>query len=173
MTANPPAFRPYLAEPMVQDFVWLCERMRADERDQHQALNGAPVEDYDPQIAARGMMVSQGPQFVLRGPGGFPIVVGGFQPAAVGVVQTWMIGTDEGWAQHWRAITKATRRCMSALFKTSPDIHRIQTMALAERTAAHDWYVRGLGMTREGVSRCFTADGRDVVHFGLLREETR
>ena len=156
-----------LAQPSVFDVGWLSERMRPDEIAQWCALTGHAT--YDPELAARSIVATMGPlAFCLVGPDNMPVVVGGFTEDRPGVFQTWMVGTEEGWAKHWRAITRHSRRSIDALLE-SGRAHRIQTHALASRTAAHAWYER-LGMQREGTLRSYFADGQDAVVFSKVRE---
>lgn len=158
-----------LVEPTVFDVGWLCDRMREDEIAQWCALTGHAT--YDANLAARSVVATMGSlAFAIVGPDNLPVVVGGFTEDRPGVFQTWMVGTAAGWAQHWRGITKHSRRVMDGLL-ASGRAHRIQTHALASRRAAHVWYERGLGMTREGVLRSYFADQQDAVVFSKVREE--
>ena len=48
---------------------------------------------------------------------------------------------------------------------------RLQTGALASRTKAHEWYVRGLKMKPEGVCEGFGLGGEDMATFVRLKED--
>ncbi len=158
-----------LLEPNVYDVGYLSERMRADEIAQWCALTGHAT--YDADLAARAIIATMGPlAFAIIGPDNLPVVVGGFTEDRPGVFQTWMVGTEAGWAQHWRGITKHSRRVMDGLL-ASGRAHRIQTHALASRREAQVWYERGLGMKREGVLRRYFADGQDAVVFSKVAED--
>lgn len=150
---------PTITAPALQDFVWLAMHMREDERAQWEALTGMP---YDADIAARGFANIPGVSFVLLDDEGRAFCAGGFEEIRPRVWQTWMAGTAEGWEQHWRAITKHSRRLMANLFE-SGRAQRIQTYALASRTAAHEWYRRGLQQQFEATHPCFFADGQAAV----------
>jgi hypothetical protein len=156
-----------LAVPIVEDFAYLARRMRPDEIAQWLALTGQA--EYDPNTAARAFCAMQGVTFCLVDPTGLPIAAGGFEPVRPRVVQTWMVGTMEGWEQHWRAITKHARRLIDGLL-TSGEAQRVQTYALASRTQAHEWYARGLGQTFEGTHRRFFADGQDAVVYAKVAD---
>lgn len=157
-----------LVDPTVFDVGWLSERMREDEIAQWCALTGHAT--YDPNLAARAIVATMGPlAFAVVGSDNLPVAVGGFTEDRPGVFQTWMVGTADGWARHWRGITKHSRKVMDGLL-ASGRAHRIQTHALAGRRAAHVWYERGLGMTREGTLRRYFADGQDAVVFSKVRE---
>lgn len=154
-----------LAAPIMEDLSFVARRMREDERAQWCALTGR--DEYDPDLCARGLARLDGPAFCLVSEG-LPFCVGGFEPIRPGVYQTWMAGTPEGWEQHWRAITKHSRRLMAQLLAT--DAHRVQTYALASRKQAHEWYARGLGQSFEAIHRCLFADGQDAVCYARVRE---
>ena len=153
--------------PLVEDIAYLSRRMRADEVEQWLALTG--FTDYDPNEAARAVLATMGEvAFCLVDAHDRPIVAGGFTRVRPGVWQSWMIGTDESWAAHWRSITKAARKTMDRLLAT-PDCNRVQTLALESRTEAHRWYVEGLGMVDEGPKRRVFANGADGREFSKVK----
>jgi len=84
-----------------------------------------------------------------------------------GVVDAWLAGTLEDWQRHGRAFTRICRRQVERVLACG--VHRVQVAALASRTAAHEWYERGLGMQREGVLRGHFADGQDAIMFSRIR----
>ena len=147
--------------------VLLCQDMRPDEIEQYVALTGA--ESYNPEVAARGFMNTGGVKFTLVDEHHDPLVAGGFEEIIPGVWQSWMVGNMDGWATHWRTITKGCRWVMDGLFEMGA--RRLQTTALASRTDAIRWYERGLGMQREGTWRNFGAKGEDVACFARVRRE--
>lgn len=150
-----------LATPLLQDYAWIAARMRSDERAQFAALSGMP---YTPDVCARALANTAGPHFALVDAAGYPVLLGGFEPQRPGVYEGWLAGTDEGWAQHWRAITLHCNRRLRALFLGGA--HRVQLTALATRTGAIEWYERGLKMTCEGTRPGYCADGSDAVMYG-------
>lgn len=158
-----PAIR--LGAPIVEDFCHIARHMRADEIDQYLALTGLP--EYVPDVAARSLVASPGKTFVMVDRAGLPVLVGGFAPVRRGVFEGWLAGTDQGWATHWRAMTKVCRGLMDDLLANGA--HRIETFALASRTAAHDWYERSLLMQREGVMKGYFSDGQDAIVFARVK----
>lgn len=154
---------PILTVPQVADLVYLAYHMRPDEIDQFEGLT---ARTYDPEIAARTFLQLNGPAWVLLDVDGTPACAGGFEPVAVGMYRSWMAGTTEGWAKHWRTLTKYGRRQMDALL--AADARRIEDFALASRTEAHEWYRRGLGMAYEGTHKAWFADGRDAVCYAKV-----
>lgn len=151
--------------------VFLSERMRADEQAQFLAVTG--LAEFSPDVAAAFFIdtaqKSQGFAFTVLQSDNLPAAAGGFQPAGAGVWQAWMVGTEDGWAQQWRAMTKATRWLMDRLYEAGA--HRLQTSALTTREKAVEWFERSLGFRPEGVWRHFGVRGEDIAHFSKLRGE--
>lgn len=154
-----------LASLIVEDVAYVARQMRGDEVAQFLALTGA--ETYDPNICAMALLAIRGPRFTLVGSDDLPFCVGGFEEISPGVFQPWMAGTMDGWEKHWRFITKTSRRCMDQLFEQGA--RRIQTIALASRKDAHEWYARGLRQQFEGLHRAWFADGQDAVCYARVR----
>ena len=149
----------------------LAEAMRQDEQAQLMAVMGTPA--YDPDTAAHWLIDTwaESGLFALTvvGTDGMPAAAGGFHPVASGVWQAWMVGTERGWAEQWRAMTKATRWMIDRLLETQA--HRVQTSAITSRVKAIEWFERSLGMQAEGVWRGFGIRGEDIAHFSRLRGE--
>lgn len=146
---------------------WLAERLRPDEVQHWLAMSGA--EHYDADVAARGFMSTPGLRFTLLDDAGTPIAAGGFHETQPGVWDGWMVGSLAGWGTHWRALTKAVRWLMGQLF--AQGARRLAVCTIAARTAATDWYRRGLGMTHEGTLRRAGAHGEDLVFYSRIAED--
>lgn len=156
-----------LGVPLLQDYAYLAARLRPDEIAQVLAMSGNL--HYDPDLAAREFATIPGEAFVLVDDDNRPVLIGGFMPLRPGVFEGWMVGTVDGWAQHWRAITKTSRRLLDSLM--ADGAHRVQVTALASRTCAHDWYVRGLRMDQSPVCIVgYCASGDDAIMFARLKE---
>lgn len=151
--------------------VYLSDRMRADEQAQFLAVTG--LVEFSADVAAAYLIdiaqKSQGYAFTILQDDNLPAAAGGFHPASEGVWQAWMVGTEQGWAQQWRAMTKLTRWVMDRIFEAGA--HRLQTSALTSRTKAIEWFERSLGFKAEGVWRHFGIRGESIAHFSRLRGE--
>lgn len=154
-----------LVQPTVLDLGVLALDMREDERRQWCAITGAA--EYDADLAAQNFISAPGVKFCLLDDDGRPVAAGGYIDKGFGVWQSWMVGTDVGWEKHWRTITKEVRKVMQAMFDGGA--RRLETEAMEDRRAAHVWYVRSLGMRREGVHLGKYADGSTAVSFGRVR----
>lgn len=146
------------------DVLYLCERMREDEREQLAAFFDMPPEDWPGFFLAK-----RGPRFTVVDAQGMPLVAGGWESVSQGVMQSWMLGSEEAWRTHWRSITRAVRWSMDALLACE-GIWRLQTNALASRTAACEWYVRGMRMRQEGIWHKFGRQQQDVACFARVKE---
>lgn len=152
-----------LAAPTIAHIYLLCQDARPDEIEQYEALRGV---EWDIDEIVVDLFRRDGMKFSLLDEAGNPVVVGGWEPVMPGVYQSWMVGTDASWDQHWRSITKQTRFVMDRLL--AGPARRLQTTALAKRTRACEWYERGLLMQREGILRNMAVTGEDVVIYSRL-----
>lgn len=144
--------------------LYLCENMRADEREQFCALRGD--DHYEPDAASAVLINLPGLKFTTLDEDGYPAAAGGYHEVAPGVWQSWMVGSESGWTNHWRSITKGSRWLMDQLFAMGA--RRLQTNVLAKRTQACQWYIDGLKMQYEGTRRQFCPNGEDIAEYARL-----
>lgn len=147
---------------LLADLVFIAQRMRPDEVAQWCALTGR---GYSADAMVRAL--ANLPADVLVGRDNMPVLAGGIDTLRPGVGEAWMIGTLDGWAQYGVAITRWGRKILTSALASG--FHRVQTVALESRTAAHEWYERGLGMRREAVLPGYFADGQSGVMFAKTR----
>lgn len=141
---------------------YVAHRMRADEIEQYLAFSG--VKEFDPAEFALAQ-ANNGPlRYALFDENGYPAVVAGWYHIYPGVMQCWMAGTEDAWANHWRSITKGCRWLMDELFALGT-VQRLQLNALASREEAIRWYQDGLMMKPCGVVERYGARGETVAFF--------
>lgn len=169
MTNNPPQVdvevpaAPFIAKPLLLDFVYVCHRLPEDQRRQWVALSdGQP---YDAERMAVSLYSRVCPKWALIDVDTTPLAIGGYDMIREGVWQDWLIGTEDAWQRHWRAITKHCKRVMDMMLEH--EAHRLQTVALAERTMAHKWF-RVLGLQYEGTLRGYGHSGEDCMMFARI-----
>lgn len=158
-----PAIR--LSVPVLADFARVAMVMRPDEREQFMAFSG--LSSYEPDVIALALANQPGPKWVMLDGADQAIFIGGFVPIRPGVFEAWLAGSMRAWRDHGHAITRVCRREVTALL--SRGAHRVQTTALANRSGAHVWYERALGMQREGIHSAYGANGEDAVTFAKVR----
>ncbi len=149
-------------EPRLLELAFICSQLSESERDQFTALGFG---DFDPEALASMLYAKQGPKLLLK-VDGVPVACGGYDSVSPGVMQSWMVGTEQGWTSYGRAITRETRRFMRLLLSVE-GIRRLQTMCLADRAEARRWY-EAIGLTHEATLRGFARDGRDCVLYARL-----
>lgn len=148
------------------DVIALAHRIRPDEMEQMCALRG--WDGYDAEASARWIIGSlNGESWALIGRDGLAFAVGGLDPVRPGVFECWGIATMDAWRDHWRLITKQSRRVVHGALHRGA--HRVETVALMTRTGAHEWYERGLKMSSEGVRTAYFANGADGVGYAITR----
>lgn len=151
--------------------VYLAGEMREEEREQFLVVSGA--DEFSEDAAALWLLdtlrASGTCAFTVLCADNLPAACGGFREVSPGVWQSWMVGSERGWAEQWRSITKGTRWLMDHLLGTHA--HRLQTSALATRRRAIAWFQRSLGLKPEGVFRNFGLRGESIAHFARIRGE--
>lgn len=153
-------------QPNLMDLMILCNKPRRDDVEQYIELTG---EEWDVDKVATDLYTRTGFKFVLLDNNAAPIVGMGMDPVIPGVWQTWMVGSYEAWAKHWKAITKDCRKIINTLIQEE-GVRRIQTMALASRVDTCKWYEKALRMELESVAKGFGITGQDVACYVRLRE---
>jgi hypothetical protein len=149
------------------DFYIIVLQLRENEIEQYAAFND--IEEWNPEVVARGFIAGPGIRFTLADEDDLPLVIGGFKEVSSGVWQSWMCGTDEAWKSHWREATKAARWLRDSLFKSGA--RRVFDTCLMKRTEAIRWITRSMGMSLEGVMKQLGKNGEDVGIFALTRDE--
>lgn len=152
----------------------VCRNMRDDEIRQHVLIAASTddVSEYRPQVAALGMLNLGGVAFFgVDRKTSDPYVVGGYAPDPYmpGVWQSWMAGTEAGWRDHWRDITRAVRWVQGKLLDGGA--RRLETNCIASRVDAQRWYTDFLGMKLEGERREYCVNGESLMLYGITRED--
>jgi hypothetical protein len=154
-----------LVKPTLRDLLFLCEHARADEIEQYEAI---VAKEWNPEAVAADLYARSGISLCLFDKAtGVPVMAGGWDMRIDGVWAGWMVGTDAGWATHWRSVTKATRRMMQLLLDRGE--RRLQIVALESREKTCEWYARGLKMEREGQMKAYGFNGENAVMYARTR----
>jgi hypothetical protein len=158
----------YSMNPSVEDLCQVAENMREDEIEQFLSVTG--LKEYDPNEFVRVMLDCMGEiRFALYDDNDMAYCIGGLVEVRHKVWQTWMMGTEEGWRDHWKSITKLSKRVINDLIN-SDLCHRVQCYSLHNRHKTHEWYRRGLGLEFESVTHKFFADGQNAVCYIRIKE---
>lgn len=152
----------------LKHLIYLCERMRDDERAQYMALSGAAT--FVPEVAAVGFFNTPGLKFTVLGSDCYPAAAGGAEEIGPGVWQTWMVGSPDGWSKAWRSLTRAASWMIGGILEQD-GARRVQATCLCVRSAASTWFERALGMQPEGIWRKYGRNGEDVALFARVVED--
>lgn len=145
---------------------YVCEHIREDEIEQFKVMRG--LDEFNPDLAAARFYNPEMPQFTVIGINRMPAVVGGYSFVAPGVWESWMVGTEQGWRENWRTITKATLKMIGQMFESGA--RRLETVCLENRVKANEWHERSLHLKREGIKYNYGQNGENVVMFAAVKE---
>jgi hypothetical protein len=120
----------------------MATRMRA--RDRAEVLSTMPNADLA--AWAVGITARCGDAWALIDPAGLPVAMGGALELWPGVVQTWLVASDE-LPRHAVRVLRAARDAHERLARAG--IHRFQTWAMVGYDTAYRWLAR-LGYEVEG-----------------------
>lgn len=154
-----------LLDATLQDALTVCSKLPPGEREVYEAITGAPYQAEDAAIAA--MRASF--RWVLAHACA-PVAIFGFAEHRPGVYGTFCFATDMTWAKPYGLdATRYMRRAISRLLETNL-AHRIETVTLADRSRARDWYPK-IGLRLESTLPGYGARGEDAVRYVALRSE--
>lgn len=148
------------------DVLLVCRDLREDEWDQIVKMGG---ERDDDSVAAWARNV-RGPKWAYHDDHGKALLVGGFIPHREGVYASWFLATDYAWKNHARELTMEAIERKAFMFGSGA--HRVETVCLASREAAHTWYKK-VGSLYESTLKGYCIDGSDAMLFVETREPVR
>jgi hypothetical protein len=154
-----------LADISLTSILLVCTQLPNDEQDLIEAITGA---EYDASQVAVQAFNSAGPAWTLL-IGDTPLAVGGFTRMRPGVARTWMYATSDAWERFGREITVTVRDIVRRMLADG-HVHRIETVTLASRFHARQWY-ETIGLTLESTMPKYCADGQDAVMYVALKQE--
>lgn len=144
----------------------VCLDLREDEWDQVVKMGGQRSTDA---VAVWANSVS-GPKWAYTDDTQKTLMVGGFIPQRTGVFMSWFLATDYAWKNHARELTLEAIERKEFMFAAGA--HRVETVCLASRSAAHAWYQK-VGSIFESTMKSYCIDGSDAMLFVDTREPWR
>lgn len=140
--------------------------LRADEWDQIVKMGGA----HDIDSLATWAYNVPGQKWAYTDSADRTLMIGGFIPQRSGVYISWFLATDYAWNNHARELTLEAIDRKAFMFDGGA--HRIETVCLSSRSAAHIWYGK-VGSTYESTMKSYCTDGSDAMLFVETREPWR
>lgn len=150
-----------LTRPTLSDLLHICSHLEHDQVLEHSALAYGEI---DPKALAAHLHTA--PIAHVFRSGSVPYMAAGFTFPIPGVAQSWAVSTNERLG-HDLSVTRTCRIVIERLLEGS--IHRIQTVCLASRVKAMQWYAL-LGLTKEADLAQYGRHGEDFCLFRRLRD---
>ena len=151
------------------DLLMVCQALPQDEIEQIEAFTGG---QYDPEDLAVKTYSSGGIKWTCRIiETGEPIVVAGFFQVGVSTWRSFMLATDKAWAEFGREVTQHCKEVVDQV-AGSDEFIRIETMCLASRKKAQDWYPN-IGLEYEGTLRSYGANGENAVMYVRTNQSSK
>lgn len=122
----------------------------------------------DPAELAADLAASSRWGCIVRDSAGVPQAALGCVQAGIPGIWTWWLHATDAWPGVWRAAYRWARTVVWPAMEASPDVRRVQAMALVGQPDAVR-FLEAIGLQRESVFRGFCADGGDVVQLVWVR----
>lgn len=144
----------------------VCTDLRADEWEQIVKMGG----QHSGEAVAIWAHSISGPKWAYTDEAGRALMVGGFIPQRPNVYASWFLATDYAWQNHARELTMEAIERKEFMFAAGA--HRVETVCLSSRSAAHAWYKK-VGSSYESTMKSYCVDGSDAMLFVDTREPWR
>ncbi len=147
----------------IVDLLTICRKLPQSERNLYYCMTGRA---FEPDLVAIDTFRSAAVGWILEDPVK-PVAAGGFFTVRPHVLSSWFYATDAAWAEHGREITGVVREKVK--WALAPGYaHRIETVTLADRSRARNWYPK-IGLQLESTLRGYGIHGEDAVQYVALR----
>jgi len=141
------------------DVIMVASDLPADEIEQIEAFSGHA---FDAQDIAVQIITAPGLRWTCYDKDTKePLVVAGFIPIGVTIWRSFMLVTNKAWAEHGLEVTLHTRRAVKD-FMQGRQHARLETLCLASRVKAHDWY-KTVGLQYESTLHAYGVNGETAV----------
>jgi hypothetical protein len=147
----------HLRELNIDNLLAVCRGLPDDERDLWKRFSGM---EYDADKIAVAYLNEHG--WIIHN-GDQPLAAAGFVMQRPGVWRTWMLATPLAWDPYGREVTRVVRDQIQKVLAEGI-AHRIETVTLADRNRARDWYPK-IGLQFEATHRKYSASGEDAVFY--------
>jgi hypothetical protein len=149
----------------LRDAVRVCREVPEDEKRLCEILSGFA---YSPEEFAITMFGSRGFHFIIYA-GETPVVAGGLLRQREGVYRSWMLATGAAWNPNHLEVTRLVRNVVTETL-AGGIAHRIETVTLADKNRARDWYLK-VGLQYEATHKGYGINGEDAVTYVALRSK--
>lgn len=151
----------HLRDLNIDNLLTVCRDLPADERELWKAMTGF---DFSPEDTAISLLSSTG--WIIHN-GDEPLAAAGYSRQRPGVYRTWMLARPLAWDPYGREVTRIVRDNIARVLSEGI-AHRVETVTLADRQRARDWYTK-IGLQLETTHRKYGINGEDAVMYVALR----
>ncbi len=152
----------HLRELNIDNLLAVCRALPQEEFDLWRIMTGA---EYTPEALAISLNSCAG--WIIH-TGDQPLAAAGFTMQRPGVYRTWMAATDLAWSPYGREVTRVVRDKIAWILAEGI-AHRVETVTLADRKRARDWYPK-IGLQHESTLRGYGINGENAVIYVALRD---
>lgn len=149
------------------DLLNVCYRLPASERELFAVFAGSA---YSPDDDAVALFSQQGLHWIFVDGteigGTRPVAAGGLIRQRAGVYRSWFRASTDAWKAV--GMTRAVREVIANALKSGL-AHRIETVTLADRSQAREWYGR-IGLQYESTLHGYGVGGEDAVMYVAVRK---
>ncbi len=152
----------HLRELNIDNLLTVCRALPQEEFDLWRIMSGV---EHTPEALAISLNAAAG--WIIHN-GDQPLAAAGFTMQRPGVYRTWMTATDLAWSPYGREVTRVVRDKITWILSEGI-AHRVETVTLADRKRARDWYSK-IGLQHESTLRGYGINGEDAVIYVALRD---
>ncbi len=152
----------HLRDLNIDNLLTVCRALPQEEFDLWRIMTGV---EHTPESLAIGLSSSTG--WIIHN-GDQPLAAAGYTRQRPGVWRTWMAATDLAWEPYGRETTRIVRDNIAKVLSEGI-AHRVETVTLADRKRARDWYPK-IGLQHESTLRGYGINGEDAVIYVALRD---
>lgn len=146
----------------IDNLLVVCRELPEDERVLWLAMTGS---EYNPENVALSLFRTPG--WIIHN-GDRPLAAAGYSAQRPGVWRTWMVATDLAWNPYGGEVTRVVRDNIAKVLADGI-AHRVETVTLADRNRARDWYPK-IGLQFEATHRKYGIHGEDAVIYVATRD---
>lgn len=152
----------HLRDMNIDNLLQVCRELPDEERELWPELAGTV---YNPEAVAMYYYSQAG--WIIHN-GDRPLAAAGYVKRRPGVWRTWMLATPLAWDPYGLEVTRVVRANIAKVLSEGI-AHRVETVTLADRKRARDWYPK-IGLQLETTHRKYSATGKDAVVYVALSD---
>jgi hypothetical protein len=152
-------------EPTLVDVISVCNNIHPEDLKERESRLW---ENYDSEAYAIQTYSLEGYKWCVFNQDNFPMIIGGLHHSEPGCASTFMFSDKRARKRDWAQFDIFIKKLLPKVF-TETDIQRIEILTLAEKTKAHDWFLK-LGFAKRCLLEKKGKHGEDFYMFDMVRQ---